>query len=64
MRLVGTALAALNLTAPNGAADSAVAGQPETSIAAFDTHCFNVGQSEANARRNMNTLGLGAKEAG
>ncbi|MFK7836687.1 MAG: hypothetical protein AB8B60_10735 [Sulfitobacter sp.] len=45
---------ALSLTALLGAAGSAVADSAEEAINAFNTWCFKAGQTEAEARRNMN----------
>lgn len=46
---------ALSLTALMGAAGSAVADPADEAIAAFNTWCFKAGQTQSDARRNMNT---------
>lgn len=45
---------ALSLAALIGAAGSAIASPAETAIRAFNTWCFKAGQTEADARYNMN----------
>lgn len=54
MSLALTAATMLSLTALLGAAGGAVADPSRQAIDAFNSWCFKAGQTEADARRNMN----------